>query len=223
MQNRYEDDLRKNNQAILKLSPANETLRFIVAQEFNKIYVSGKRCLEIGCGEGDSAKHILENSDASLELLDASSEMIGESRKNLAGYSERIKYITSDALAYLGEADPYDIIFSEWTIHNFKWEDKKKLFSAIYENLAQGGWFVFMDKVYPDHGGSAFLQIQLNRYKYLTQKAGEDIISHEKQDYLDEFRMDETQLMDALRQAGFKAPIIIDRVERDLVVFAQKK
>ena len=222
MENRYEDDLRKNNQAILKLSPANETLRFVVAQEFNKIYTSGKRTLEIGCGEGDSAKHILENSNAPLDLLDISSEMIKESKINLEQYSDRVNYICEDALSYLEKTSPYDIIYSEWTIHNFPWDDKQKLLSAVYRNLPVGGWFIFMDKVYPDTGAEELLNLQLNRYKHLPEQAGKEIIDHEKQDYLDEFRMNEAQFLNALKEAGFNSPIIIDRVERDLVIIAQK-
>lgn len=222
MQNRYEEELRRNNQAILKLSPANDTLRFIVAQEFNKVYSAGKKTLEIGCGEGDSARYILENSDATLDLLDISPEMIEESRKNLSQYSERIKYICEDGLSYLERSNPYDIIYSEWTIHNFKWEDKEKLLSAIYNNLAPGGWFIFMDKVYPDIGGGDLLNLQLNRYKYLTEQGCKEISDHEKQDYLDEFRMNETQFLEAVKKAGFTSPAIIDRVERDLIVIAQK-
>ncbi|MEN9551786.1 MAG: Methyltransferase domain [Candidatus Parcubacteria bacterium] len=128
MENRYEEELRKNNQAILKLSPANDTLRFVVAQEFNKVYSSGKKVLEIGCGEGDSAKHILENSNASLDLLDISPEMIEESKKNLNQYLERTNYICEDGLSYLNHSESYDIIYSEWTIHNLSGMIKKNYF-----------------------------------------------------------------------------------------------
>lgn len=222
MENRYEEDLRKNNQAILKLSPANDTLRFIVAKEFSKVFSMGNRVLEIGCGEGDSARHILENSNAALDLLDVSPEMIEESKKSLAGYSGRINFVCEDGLTYLESSDAYDIIYSEWTIHNFTWEDKEKLLHAVYKNLSPGGWFIFMDKVYPDVGGEALLNQQLNRYKYLSEESCKEITDHERQDYLDEFRMNETQFLSVLTRAGFITPLIIDRVERDLVIIAQK-
>lgn len=222
MENRYKEDLRKNNQEILKLSPANDILRFIVAKEFNKLYSTGKRTLEIGCGEGDSAKHILENSNANLDLLDISSEMLEASKKNLAQYSSRIHYICEDGLLYLERIEPYDIIYSEWTIHNFKWEDKENLLAAIYKNLNPNGWFIFMDKVYPDEGGEELLALQLNRYRYLSEENCKNITDHEKQDYLDEFRMNETRCFDALKKAGFVSLVLVDRVERDVVILAQK-
>jgi hypothetical protein len=79
-----------------------------------------------------------------------------------------------------------------------------------------------MDKVYPDTGGEDLLNLQLNRYKYLSEQGCKEISDHEKQDYLDEFRMNETQFLEAVKKAGFTSPIIIDRVERDLVIIAQK-
>ncbi|MEN9551785.1 MAG: hypothetical protein RI935_162 [Candidatus Parcubacteria bacterium] len=79
-----------------------------------------------------------------------------------------------------------------------------------------------MDKVYPDVGGEALLNLQLNRYKYLSEAGCKEITEHEKQDYLDEFRMNETNFLDALKQAGFASPVIIDRVERDVVIIAKK-
>jgi ubiquinone/menaquinone biosynthesis C-methylase UbiE len=222
MKNRYEKNLRDHNQEILKLSPAGETSRLIVTFEFNKIYRAGKKTLEIGCGEGDSARYLLEKSEANLDLLDVSPEMIALSKKNLKSFSKRIRYVCEDALVYLEKSEAYDIIFSEWTVHNFTWPDKQKLLESIHENLKPKGWFIFMDKVYPDKGGKELLDKQLKRYEYLPRKVAKDIINHEKQDYLEEFRMNEKQFISALKKAGFKSPIIIDRVERDLVIIAQK-
>lgn len=222
MKNRYDKELRDSNQQILKLSPASETSRLIVSFEFNKVYRPGKKTLELGSGEGDSAKYILENSKADLDLLDISPEMISLSKKNLKHFSTRTTYICDDALDYLSKSKAYDIIFSEWTIHNFSWKDKEKLLSAIFKNLKPKGWFIFMDKVYPDKGGKELLDMQLKRYEYLSKKAAKEIIAHEKQDYTDEFRMNEKQFISALKKAGFKSPKIIDRVERDVVIVAQK-
>ena len=222
MKNRYGKELRDSNQLILELSPANQTLRTIVALEFNKIYRSGRKTLEIGCGEGDSAAYILHSSTAELDMLDASPEMISISKKRLKQYAKRTSYICEDALTYLERSSSYDIIFSEWTIHNFTWSDKRALFAAIYGNLKPRGWFIFMDKVYPKRGARELLEIQLKRYNYLPRKATCEIIAHEKQDYLDEYRMDQKQFIAALKKAGFTSPMIIDRVERDIVVIAKK-
>lgn len=222
MKNRYEKELRDSNQQILELSPAGETLRLIVAFEFNKIYQKGMCTLEVGCGEGDSAEYILKHSIAELDLLDTSREMITASKKRLKNFAKRISFICADALEYVERAAPYDIIFSEWTIHNFLWKDKERLFSAIHNNLQPKGWFIFMDKVYPDTGGKKMLDQQLKRYTYLPSKAGKEITEHEQQDYLAEYRMNEKQFIRALKKAGFRSPQIIDRVERDIVVIAQK-
>ncbi len=222
MENRYDKKLRQNNQQIITLSPANQTLRLITAKELDRVYHSKDMVLEIGCGEGDSARYVLENSKASLDLLDISKEMIGLSKKNLKKFSRRIKYVHEDALTYLKRAQPYNIIFSEWTIHNFKWKEKLSLLEAIYANLAQGGTFILMDKVYPNNGGLALLAKQLKRYSYLKMEVAQQIISHEKQDYSKNYRMDEKLLLSLFKKIGFKNIRIADRVERDIVLIAKK-
>jgi len=194
----------------------------ITALEFNKLYRLGKKTLEIGCGEGDSARFILENSNAPLDLLDVSKEMVTSAKKNLKPFSKRIKYICEDGLAYLHRAKPYDIIFSEWTIHNFSWKEKTSLFKAIYNNLHSKGYFLFMDKVYPDKGASELLKIQNRRYTYLKSQDAKDMITHENGDYLDKHRMNESSLVKTLKDVGFRKISIIDRVERDIVLIAQK-
>jgi ubiquinone/menaquinone biosynthesis C-methylase UbiE len=222
MKNRYDKNLKTYNRQILALNPAMQTLRLIAALEFKKVYRSGKRVLEIGCGEGDSAKDILEQTAASLDLLDTSPKMIKTCKKNLKPFSKRTRYICSDALEHLEKSLPYDIIFSEWTIHNFLQEDKGKIFSAIHNNLKPKGVFILVDKVYPNKGGKELLESQHKRYLYLPAKGAKEIISHEQQDYSSEYRMDERKTLWALKKAGFKSPKIIDRVGREIVLIAGK-
>jgi len=222
MKNRYTKSLVKNNQIILALVPANEVLRLIVAFELQDLYKTGGRVLEVGCGEGDSAKPILEHTKASLDLLDVSKEMITLCKKNLRAFSARTQYICKDALVYLKSAKPYNIIFSEWTVHNFPWKDKEVLFHAIYENLKPGGSFILMDKVYPEKGAQQLLEQQIERYRRWGTKGAGDIIEHEKQDYTDAYRMDEKRLIAVLKKTGFTSVVIKDRVERDVVLVATK-
>ncbi len=222
MENRYDKKLRQNNQQIIALSPANQTLRLITAKEVAKAYHSKDRVLEIGCGEGDSARYVLEYSKASLDLLDVSKEMISLSKKNLKKFSHRIKYACEDALAYLKRAESYNIIFSEWTIHNFKWDEKLALLESIYKNLAPGGIFILMDKVYPGKEDHQLLIKQLNRYIYLDPEVAQEITAHEKQDYSKDYRIDEKRLLSLLKKIGFRNSRIADRVERDVVIIASK-
>ena len=222
MKNRYDKVLREGNKLILELNTANETLRLVLAFEFKKYYRQGQRVLEIGCGEGDSAKKLLEYSTASLDLLDISPEMIRFSKKNLAKYQKRIRFICEDALSYLQRSDPYDIITSSWTIHNFLWKDKEELLETIYEKLSPNGVFLLMDKVYPNRESKHLLEIQLKRFVYLPSVVSKEIIAHEKVDYTSRYRMDKKKFITVLKRVGFRKALIMDRVERDAVLVAAK-
>lgn len=222
MKNRYGKQLRDYNKEILALNPASETLRLVMAFEFKKLYRTDDKVLEIGCGEGDSAKLLLHYTQAKMDLLDISPQMILSCKKNLSAYKKRLHYICSDALSYLRKSEPYKIILSSWTIHNFQQKDKKELLATIHAKLLSGGAFIFMDKVYPDTGGKALLDNQLKRYSYLSAHACREIVAHEKTDYADKFRMNEGVLLKILKGVGFSKISVIDRVERDIVLIAYK-
>ncbi len=222
MINRYDDKLRINNDAIISLSPANEVFRIITALEIKKYYSEGKRILEIGSGEGHSALTILERTGAPMDLLDISPEMIEESRKNLADYSKNLTFICSDIISYLEKCEPYDIMTASWTLHNFKWPEKKVVFEKMHEKLAPGGSMIIMDKIYPDKDREELLNLQLKRYRYLPSDVEAEIVAHEMQDVSDEYRMDEASFLALLKEIGFKNIEVVDRIERDIVLAAHK-
>ncbi|MFA6018355.1 MAG: class I SAM-dependent methyltransferase [Patescibacteria group bacterium] len=222
MKNRYTGNLRDNDRTIHELAPAALTSRIIAAYEVKKVIHEGSRVLDLGCGGGNSAKPVLEMTDIDMDLLDVSQEMIDEAREYLSEFSDRTNYICQDALEYLRSSEPYDVILSEWTIHNFSWSEKRELFEAIYGALHDGGTFILMDKVYPENGGEEMLEKQLKRYTYLDPEVARGITEHERQDYLPEHRMDEPALIDVLREVGFKNITLADRVERDVVLVASK-
>lgn len=222
MKNRYQGVLEQYNQDILNLCPGNFTSRLILALELKKIEETHKRVLEIGCGTGDSARPILENTNLYLNLLDVSESMLAVCRNELSLYDNRIYYICEDGLSYLMRCCLYDVIFSEWVIHNFNWDGKLKLFRQIYDKLNPGGVFLLMDKVLPDIGAQELFDCQMKRYDYLEPEIRDGIKEHEVQDYSPDFRMDETRTINELKMIGFKSIIIIDRLERDVVLMAKK-
>jgi ubiquinone/menaquinone biosynthesis C-methylase UbiE len=222
MKNRYIKILRKYNQDILELLPYNPLLFNLTAKEIKGIYKKGARILEIGAGEGDSALPILKHTDASLDLLDVSDEMLATAKKILSSYKNRVRFICEDGYDYLKKSESYDIIFSSMTVHNFNQEDKKRMFEIIYKNLKKGGSFILMDKIYPMKGRKELLKIQIDRYKrYLPKIAAEAITKHEIEDMSDNYRMDEKPLLKLLNQIGFKTEIT-QRVERDCILIAKK-
>lgn len=223
MENRYKDILHQYNGEILKLTPANQTLRQVLGIELSKLYKPRMRILEIGCGEGDSSKYILENFSGKLDLLDVSAEMIAQCKVNLKKYRNRIKYICADALEYLSGAPQYNLITTTWVLHNFLWKENQQLLIKIYEKLSPGGALLLMDKVYPGKNDRQLLQNQIERYDYLSDAAARRaIIEHERQDFSPAYRLDQKKFVDALGRLGFKNIRIVGRVERDVVLTAKK-
>lgn len=222
MKNRYGKKLKKSNQDILALLPANQTLRFIMALELKKLYKKGNRVLDLGCGEGNSARPLLVHTKANLDLLDVSPEMIRSCRKNLAEFKKRTRYICKDATKCLERSRNYDFILSSWTIHNFKKSERKRLLSLIYKKLSVGGYFILLDKIYPAKGGNNLLDIQLQRYRYLPRQACKKISDHEKTDHTDKYRLDEKLFINELKRIGFSKITIADRVEREIILVTKK-
>jgi len=228
VKNRYDGLLRTGNRAIIDLNPANVTQRVIVAAELERLIagIDKPAVLEIGCGEGELTKYLMERGTRfELDALDVSKEMLEVAEKNLAPHKERITFIGDDVLNYLGPArDLYHVIVSSWVIHNFPWEDKKKVFAATHKALRSPGYMMFMDKVYPDSRKEAkkLLDVQQNRYSYLPRDVKKAIVAHELKDYDERYRMDERQTIRALRDVGYVDIEIKDRTERDVVLIAKK-
>ena len=228
VENRYGDLLVKGNQEIIVFNPANFTTRIELALELRRIVGDKKdiKILELGCGEGDQTKYILEKVPGiKIDCLDISEEMIKSAKIFLSEYPDRINFIVCDALEYLESLNfKYDVIFSAWTLHNFSWESKKKVFEKIYTSLGTNGKFLLMDKLYPDNKKEQeiLLALQLKRYNYLSEDLREEISNHEMQDYLDDYRMEESQSINVLKEMGFKNVKILDRLERDVLLIAER-
>ena len=226
-QNRYNNKLREGNQSIIDLSPANYVLRIELAIELkNLIQKNNLKILEIGTGEGDLTKYIFKNNPSiSIDCLDISQEMLESAKVFLAEYTNRINFICADALEFLSKnKSKYDLIVTAWTIHNFTQDDKLSTLSKIFSSLNPNGKFLLMDKVYPDSEDERdqLLETQLKRYRYLSEELKKNIINHEKQDLLDEYRMNESRTLNLLKKIGFRKVKILDRVERDILLLAEK-
>ncbi len=235
-QNRYYGKLREQNQKILELCPANTTLRLELALEMKKRLegIIEPDVMEFGIGEGDLTKYLMQyNPNAMFDLLDKSPEMIEMAKEKLhTFYYDKIgcEFICEDIENYFTEpnnpfANCYDAIASAWTIHNFPWKSKINVFHLCYTALKEGGSFLMMDKVYQDSSEfqKKLLNLQNYRYsRYLEPEIAKFIMEHEMQDFSDKYRMDESPTLDALKKIGFKNILILDRVERDVLLVARK-
>lgn len=223
MKNRYDDLLREHNQEIINLIPYNPLFFLEGAKVIAELAKPGARILEIGSGEGDSALPVLQNTQVLLDLLDVSQEMNDAAAQKLIAFKDRTTFICEDAYDYLVRSEPYDIVFAAWTVHNFTWTDKRRLFEALAKNLTPGGVFILLDKVYPGTGTEALFDHQNKRYqRFLAPEVADAIIAHEQEDKSDDYRMDEQQLLEELRSHGFSKFEIVDRVERDVILVVTK-
>ncbi len=226
MENRYKGKLRVDNQKLIEILPASATLAISTAAELKKIEnVSNLKILDVGIGEGNFAEYLFEyNPEIKIDGVDISSEMIESAREKLSG--KNVNLICEDGLKYLRNFDGnYDVIVSSWTIHNFKWKEKIALFKEIYSKLSFGGKMLLMDKIYPDDefGKEFYLVLQNKRYaNCLSEDLAKNMLLHEYQDFSDDYRMDEAELIKILKEIGFQNIRIVDRVEREAVLVAEK-
>ena len=104
-----------------------------------------KRILDLGAGTG-----LLSNfwyqcfSQAEYVLVDIAGEMLEVARKRFAGL-ENVSYQIMDYSKELPKEE-FDVIVSALSIHHLEDENKKELFSRIYDKLPSGGLFINYDQ-----------------------------------------------------------------------------
>jgi trans-aconitate 2-methyltransferase len=100
-----------------------------------------ERVLDAGCGSGRVTEQLAERlPNGSIVALDASGEMLGEARKRLARFGDRIDYIEADLGRPLPIDRPVDAVLSTATFH---WvPDHDALFHNLAAVLRPGGRLV---------------------------------------------------------------------------------
>lgn len=237
LKNRFDKKLQEENQIIADFSHGSSVLKIITALEVRKMKPhlaspsKGEeykiKVLEIGCGEGNFTEYFLRyNPKLKIDALDISDKMIAGAKKKLATWRKNINFICQDGLEFLKNSpENYDMIISSWTVHNFKWTEKTELFKVIYNRLGNGGKLFLLDKVYSDNFKESKKQFDklCRRYKnYLPADLSREIISHAKQDFSESYRMDEKNILNKLKVAGFKEVKIIDREAEEAILTARK-
>lgn len=229
MENRFGDKLREGHEIIVDFSHGNCVLRVITALEIKRAISKREnpKILEIGCGEGFFTQYVLKyNPHLKLDALDISPGMLKEAKRKLLHYQGNINFIREDALKFLKDTRPkYDLIFSSWTAHNFKWSDKIKLFENIYEKLNKNGKIFLLDKIYSDNAKERKQQVKilLLRYgKYMEKNLAREISDHSKQDFKKNYRMDEGRTIQVFEKIGFKNAKIYDREGSEAILIASR-
>lgn len=87
--------------------------------------------LDAGCGSGRVTQLLLERfPDADVVAVDASESMLGEARRRLGSFGDRVRFIHGDLTEPIPIDEPVDAIFSNAVFH---WIDDHE---ALFKNLA---------------------------------------------------------------------------------------
>lgn len=108
-----------------------------------------ERFLDLGSGTGYTLRRVLEAFPSTNAVgLDVSNEMLDRARERLAGLESQVELRLSD-IARPELADTYDAIVSILAVHHLHPDEKRHLFSRIWEHIEPGGVFLLADYFRP--------------------------------------------------------------------------
>ena len=110
------------------------------------------KVLDLGCGDGLFIQELTRSFRPSKKtLVDGSAEMLAAAKRRLSGQNN-ISFIQASFQQLLADdllKKDFDFIYSSLAIHHLPFDEKKRLYSYIYEHLSSGGWFVHYDVALP--------------------------------------------------------------------------
>jgi tRNA (cmo5U34)-methyltransferase len=108
-----------------------------------------ERFLDLGSGTGYTLRRVLEAFPGARAVgLDVSTEMLERARQRLAGLERRVDLRVSDIARPELDAT-YDAIVSILAVHHLYPDEKRHLFSRIWEHIEPGGVFLLADYFRP--------------------------------------------------------------------------
>ena len=107
------------------------------------------KVLDLGSGTGYTLHRLLEAFPEMRALgLDVSTEMLDRARQRIADFSDRAELRASDIAAPRIEGS-FDAIISILAVHHLHADEKRHLFSRIWEHIEPGGVFLLADYFRP--------------------------------------------------------------------------
>jgi phosphoethanolamine N-methyltransferase len=148
--------------------------------------LKGKSVLDVGCGAGGIALHLIEHHDAGhVTGFDIEAPVILRAREQAAakGLSERATFVQAPPWPLPFAAESFDVVFSKDALLHVP--DKDALFSDILRLLKPGGVFAASDwlishdgepsadmKAYVAAEGLSFAMASPARYRQAMERAG---------------------------------------------------
>lgn len=125
--------MRRKRQA----SPNNILEKPVLLQLIGE--VRGKKVLDLGCGDAEIGKELLEAGCSFYEGVDGSVNMVGKAQQALTSESSRIHLASMEDWDFPRES--YDLVISRLALHYL--EDLQKVVQQIHHSLKSGGHFIF--------------------------------------------------------------------------------
>jgi tRNA (cmo5U34)-methyltransferase len=151
--NLFAGPIGEEYQFLQKMCPNAALLPRMLGRRLREATAPGARLegLEIGCGTGVSTLPILqENEGLTLLALDSSPQMLAQARSHLRSFESagRVAFVEADALECLKrqESGRYDVVVSNYAIHNFLEEYRRLVLAEIFRVLKPGGLFLNGDR-----------------------------------------------------------------------------
>lgn len=132
--------------ALEKLVANSSIYNFIYRHTFLKWFLGfcslRGRCLEIGCGRGETSKEILRRFGVRLTAIDLDGKQIALARKTLAG--EEAELVRADARSLPFKDGRFDCAIEMFTLVHIR--DYPKVLEEVSRVLRKGGSFFLMDQ-----------------------------------------------------------------------------
>jgi 2-polyprenyl-3-methyl-5-hydroxy-6-metoxy-1,4-benzoquinol methylase len=104
--------------------------------------VTGKRILDLGCGEGMFGTELLDDGAAYYHGIDGSHNMLQKAKEHLAPYPHsRSSLACIDLNDWTENASQYDLVLSRMVFHYI--EDLEPIFNKVSSTLKPNGSFIF--------------------------------------------------------------------------------
>ncbi|MFI0543273.1 bifunctional class I SAM-dependent methyltransferase/NUDIX hydrolase [Streptomyces sp. WSLK1-3] len=101
--------------------------------------LTGRRILDLGCGPGRHAAHLVRTYGASVDAVDSSPTQYARARARYDSLPG-LRLIRADAVDHLGAAEPYDVVYS---VNAVPYIDPRRLLPALAAALRPGGTLCF--------------------------------------------------------------------------------
>ena len=155
-------DYKYWNEYYKKNIAPNEPSKF--AKDILKYLDSGKKLIELGCGNGRDAM-FLANNNISVVAIDQSESSINNLKQSVS--NNNIEFVVDDFIkTKLLKRESFDYIYSRFTLHSISEEQEEKLLKRVYEGLQKDGLFLVEARSIKDDIFGLGEKIARNTYVY---------------------------------------------------------